>query len=114
MAFKHKALAAGGWKTLSLMEQLGNIGSEVARAARWQGKDEQHFLNAAFRALELFDLTFDDSRWKERLGEIARAREVFCDAAFNNGAEWHTALSDLDKYFLQFAFAARLKTENGK
>ncbi len=91
------------------MEQLGNIGGEVTRATRWQGENDQNFLNAAFRTLELFDLTLDDSRWKARLQEIARAREVFCDAAFNNGAEWHITLSDLDKYFLQFALAARLK-----
>lgn len=105
----HKSLAAGGWQKLSLMEQLGNIGGEVTRATRWQGKNDQNFLNAAFRTLELFDFTLDDSRWRARLREIARAREVFCDAAFNNGAEWHTTLSDLDEYFLQFALAARLK-----
>lgn len=105
----HKNVALEGWRTLSLMEQLGNIGSEVARAARWQGKDDHHFKNAVFRALELFDLTLDDPRWKERLEEIARAREVFCDAALNNGAEWHATLSSLDVYFLQFALAARIK-----
>ena len=105
--FTHKNLAAGGWQALSLMEQLGNIGSEAARAARWQWKNDEHFFNAVFRTLELFDLTLDDSRWKARLREIARAREVFCDAVFNNGGEWHTKLSDMDKYFFQFAFAAR-------
>jgi hypothetical protein len=35
--FIHKELAAGKWFTLSLPEQLANIGSEVGRARRWQG-----------------------------------------------------------------------------
>ena len=29
----HKELAAGGWKKLSLIEQMGNIGSEMQVAA---------------------------------------------------------------------------------
>lgn len=104
----HKELAAGRWFQLSLMEQLGNIGSEVGRAAKWQGKDEQNFHRSVERALELFDLTLEDPglREQKRLGEIARAREVFCDAVFG-GNEYATTLKDMDKYFLPFAFAAR-------
>ncbi|TSC78477.1 MAG: hypothetical protein G01um101429_750, partial [Parcubacteria group bacterium Gr01-1014_29] len=39
--FIHKELAEGRWFQLSLMEQLGNIGSEVGRAARAEDKDTQ-------------------------------------------------------------------------
>ena len=60
-------------KTFSLFEQLGNIGSEVSRAQKWQGKDEKIYQNTVNRALELFDLTLDDPRWKGRKKEIARA-----------------------------------------
>lgn len=102
----HKELAAGRWFTLSLMEQLGNIGGEVARAARFQDNNSISFNNAAERALELFDLTLSDNRWRGRRYEIARAREIFCDAIYGNNS-YATSLQDLADYFLPFAYAAR-------
>jgi signal transduction protein with GAF and PtsI domain len=105
LEFQHQSLAEGRWFAFSLAEQLGNIGSEVSRALRARG-DEKRFEGAVARALELFDLTLSDPRWRKRLKEIARARELFCDAALG-GAVYGTALEDLDKYFYYFAFAAR-------
>ncbi len=106
MAFQHNALAAGRWRELSLAEQLGNIGGEVSRALRWRDRDERLFGGAVLRALELFDLTLDDPRWLGRLREIARAREVFCDA-ISGGKEYGSKLEDLVRYFDAFALAAR-------
>ena len=106
MTFKHKELAAGRWQTLSLKEQMANIGSEVSRASRWQGKNEKLFEGAVERALELFDLTLDDPRWKGRRREIARVREVFCDTVYGDSL-YDTSLKDLIRYFDAFAFAAR-------
>jgi len=60
------------------------------------------------RALELFDLTLEDSRWLNRKGEIARAREVFCDAIYG-GKLYKSSFEDLTRYFDQFAFAAAKK-----
>lgn len=105
MIFKHKELAAGGWYKLSLAEQLGNIGSEVSRASRWKDKDKKLFWGAVERALELFDLTLGDPRWRGRRFEIARAREVFCDAVYG-GKLYKSSLQDLMRYFDQFAYAA--------
>lgn len=105
MTFQHQSLAEGRWFTLTLAEQLGNIGSEVHRAARAQG-DERRFANAITRALELFDLTLGDPRWRKRCKEIARLRELFCHAILGN-FEYKTTLEDLDKYFYYFAYAAR-------
>ena len=102
----HKELASGKWFKLSLAEQLANIGSEVVRAAKWQGKDENIFWSAVERTLELFDLTLADSRWKGRLREIARVREVFCDAIFG-GKNYQSSLKDLESYFLPFTFFIR-------
>jgi len=102
----YKELAQGRWFALSLAEQFANIGSDVGRAALWQGKNKEHFENAVIRTLELFDLTLADSRWQGRLREIARAREVFCDAVLG-GQQYNSTLADLDAYFLPFAFAAR-------
>ena len=106
-SFQHQSLAAGRWFTLSLAEQLGNIGSEVNRAVRARS-DKDRYDNAVVRALELFDLTLSDPRWKKRLKEIARAREVFCDTAWGT-SEYKTSLEDLNIYFLQFAVAAQSK-----
>ncbi|MDP3052481.1 MAG: hypothetical protein Q8N22_00820 [bacterium] len=108
MAFQHKELATGQWQKLSLVEQLGNIGSEILRVSRQEGKNEKLFWGAVERALELFDLTLDDPRWKGRCWEIARAREVFCDAVYG-GKLYKSSLQDLTRYFDIFAFAARNK-----
>jgi hypothetical protein len=105
----HKDLITKRWNTFSLFEQLGNIGSEISRAQRWQGKDEKIYQNTVNRALGLFDLTLDDPRWKGRKKEIARSRELFCYAALKD-EQYKTSLEDLNTYFTQFATAAQLCT----
>ncbi len=104
--FLHKELASGRWSKFSLAEQLANIGSEVGRVRKWQGKDENIFWGAVERALELFDLTLKDIRWRGRLREIGRLREVFCDA-ITGGKEYGSTLKYLDRYFFYFAFLSR-------
>jgi hypothetical protein len=108
----HRELASGRWQQLSLVEQLANVGSEVGRMLRWRDRDERLMTNAFERALELLDLTLADPRWRDRLREIARARELLCDAA-NGGHEYGTRLEDLDRYFLAFAVAARNSRREG-
>jgi hypothetical protein len=101
---RHAGLAAGRWHELSLAEQLANVGAEVGRMRRHATTPST---SAAFeRALELLDLTLVDPRWRGRRKEIARARELLCDAAFG-GVEHGTTLDDLDRYFLAFAVLAR-------
>ncbi len=93
---------------MSLMEQLGNIGTEVARAARAKeaGSDGRGW-NALVRALELFDLTIADRRWVgPKLREICRAREVVCDFIAGDN-EFGSNAENLDRYFLPYAVAAR-------
>ena len=103
----HGAGMAERWATLSLAAQLGNIGSEVGRAARAREQHrEERFEPALDRALELFDLTLADVRWRGRRREIARAREVVCDFLVGDNVHGSTAES-LDAYFLPFAVAAR-------
>lgn len=104
----HQELAGGRWQMLTLFEQLGNVGSEVNRAIRARARnDTPRFEGAFVRALELLDLTLADRRWSfPRLREIARAREVVCDFLVGDNDYGSTAES-LDRYFLQFALAAR-------
>ncbi len=101
MAYLHKNLAEGKWHKMSLAEQLANIGSEVGRTAKWQNRDRKIFDGAVARALELFNLTLEDQRWKGRLLEIGRLKEFFCDGVLN-GEEYGTTLSSLESYFLPF------------
>jgi hypothetical protein len=106
MVIEHSGLAAGGWAKLSLMQQLGNVGSEVSRAQRWQNKDPLLFERAMVRALELLDLSISDPRWRHRLKELVRAREMLCDA-WLGGLEYRTEIEELNRYFFNFALAAR-------
>src|SRR2546426_10790866 len=75
----HAALATGRWSTLTLAEQLANVGSEVERTiTAWEADRSDRFDRALTRALELFDLTARDDRWRwPRRREILRAREEF-------------------------------------
>ena len=102
----HPDLTAERWGQFSLAEQLANVGSEVGRMVRWRGRDERLMKGAFERALELLDLTLADPRWRGRLPEIARVRELLCAAALGEPA-YGTTLEDLDRYFLAFAVAAR-------
>lgn len=101
--FLHQNLARGRWFELSLVQQLGNIGSEVGRAQLSCGKDEARFWGAAARALDLFYLTLADKRlgaWRKK--EICRACETFCDAVLG-GEKYKSDLESLDRYFARFA-----------
>ena len=110
-ALQHRDLGAGRWWELSLAEQLGNIGSEVSRAARWSSRNPKVAQGALYRALELFDLTLADPRLLEspaRLREIARAREVVADF-FAGPNQYRSTATSLQKYFDAYAVAARMR-----
>lgn len=106
MSARHTGLAAGQWYVLPLVEQLANVGSEVARASRWKEKDPQACENAFNRALELLDLTIGDPRWTGRRKELTRVREFLCDAILG-GSLYGSDLASLDRYFYHFAVATR-------
>ena len=111
---QHRELAAGRWHDLSLVEQFANIGSEVERAlsAHAAGRLDRRD-RALVRALELFDLTASDERWRgPRRRETLRAREYFCRIFYDDTLEAGAA-EYLRKYFLQFAVAARHRMSSG-
>lgn len=107
----HKSLAAGRWSTLSIVEQLANVGSEVERTINaYESGKKERWENALARALELFDLTAADARWAgARRREVLRAREEFCRLFFAAPGDKIPADSAArqKKYFLQFAVARR-------
>lgn len=108
MNIQHKELAAGKWNTLSLMEQMANVGSEVERTISWQKKKNQAYSELAFvRALELLDLTVADRKNVYRLKELLRVRESLADFFFF-GNSYHSTAEQWQKYFLAFNYAARV------
>ena len=96
---QHSELASGRWHSMTIAEQLGNVGSEYSRAVNSLKRNDQiRFTFARIRFLELLDLTINDSRWNiYRKRELLRLRESSCD----NFPE------DLQTYFDQFALLAR-------
>jgi hypothetical protein len=101
---RHRDLADRWW-TMTVAEQLGNIGSEISRAAKWTGRNPDLARSALFRALDLFDLTLDDPRHRQspaRLREIARAREVVVDL-FDGPNRYGSTPASLQRYFDAFA-----------
>jgi hypothetical protein len=109
----HRDLANGRWFTLSLSEQLGNVGSEISRAIRWSSRNPETASHALDRVLELLDLTLADIRHHQnpaRLREIARAREVVVDY-FAGPHQYGSTAASLQKYFDAFAVAARRRRQ---
>lgn len=103
----HPELASGRWHSFSLCEQLGHIGSEISRARRAREAGNRERMDGAVeRALELFDLTLEDPRLRNRRREICRAREVVCDFFWGDN-EYGSSAESLDRYFMAYALAAR-------
>jgi len=100
--------SAARWARLELVEQLANVGSEVERAIRAHNAgNRSRWEHAQARALELFDLTATDARWRgARRREILRAREEFC-RLFHARDVPAASAEGLRRYFLTFALAAR-------
>jgi hypothetical protein len=93
------------WATLSLAEQLGNVGSEVSRMRRAEGRDERLMMGAFERASSCWI-----SPWPTRAGTTGCARSprpANCSAMRRRAVLTTPRLQDLDRYFLAFAVAAR-------
>lgn len=105
----HRELSRGRWFTLTLTEQLANVGSEADRTIRAaKAGDGQQQERAFLRTLELLDLTLADPRWQGRRKEPCRLREVLCDA-FMGGNRHGTDFGWLSRHFLEYGIAARLR-----
>jgi len=96
------------WAELSILEQMGNIGSEVGRAIENQKNGKLSRRNSAVdRAIDLFDATADAWARKKspRTKEILRAKEQFLSLFFLHFDE--DEAKGIERYFAQFATAAR-------
>lgn len=91
------------WQKFTLNQQMGNIGSEVARALGCLEKgDKENMEKSAFRALELIDFTIEDKRWQKNNAEIFKLREAVCDMFFGKDA-FRNKPEYFRNYFLPFA-----------
>ncbi len=104
----HKGLVSSGiWYKMSLAEQMGNIGAEFFRMINCkEKKDREDEKNCFIRVSELIDLTISDKRWKMRLFEICRLREVICDLFLGTNF-YKVSIKYLKDYFLFFALLAQ-------
>ncbi len=98
------------WAKLTIFEQMGNIYSEVGRSfsAKQKGGSDDS-LAAKYRAIDLFDATVATLVGKKspKLKEVLRAKEQYLMILDDDNASTQ-ATTDLDRYFMQFALAARL------
>jgi len=88
---------------MTLSRQMGNIGSEVFRTINLKQKNDWENAGKSFaRALELIDLTIEDKRWKRRIIEVLRLREIICDFYLDKKI-YNVPPDNLKKYFILFA-----------
>lgn len=102
---KTYAIDRNKWNRLSLMEQLGNVSSEIGRtfAAKRRG-DNDASETALARVFDLFDATAADTRRSyPELKEILRAKEEFLKSLNDEASQ-----QGLENYFAQYAIAARI------
>ena len=91
------------WRKMSLAEQMGNIGSEVFRLISLKEKNDLKNVQASFmRVLKLIDLTAEDKRWRGRLFEVLRLRELVCNFYLDKKF-YNVSPENLKKYFIPFA-----------
>ncbi len=104
----HQDLAAGRWFTMSLADQLANVGSEFSRAYRAKlNHQEKRFEPAFLRLLELLNLTLKDTRWTgRRKQEIARLKENIVENIYQDPVNF-PAIASLEKYFYYFGVSRR-------
>ena len=98
------------WAKLDIFNQMGNIYSEVGRSFKTRGQDNTTDHDAAIvRAIDLFDVTVQSllEIKSPKAREVLRAKEQFLEVVMDGHATQESVQS-LDRYFMQFAIAARL------
>lgn len=99
---QHKAYASGGWKRLTVVQQMANIGSEVERTMKWRSLGKARISENAFvRCLELVDLTLCSTSSFAELKEFGRMRELLVDYFFGDN-EYGSSDEIWKKYFFEF------------
>ena len=109
LTYIHPPDVIANWSKQPWYMQIGNVGSEVGRAIKYQKMGQAALAEKAFvRSLELFDLTIDAAVEYDRvhhtahLKEFCRAREEWCDY-FTGSHEYGSSAEQIERYYTQFA-----------
>jgi hypothetical protein len=95
------------WRKLSFIEQMANLGADVGRTINWHNKDIKLSNNFYFIALELWNLTMNDTKNKKSLKELRLKKKTFVNWFTGKNLN-HKVIENLENYFYQFNLAARL------
>ncbi len=98
------------WAKMTILEQMGNIGSEVGRTIKAKASGDQTRFEATLaRALDLFSATTEVliAQKSARVREVLIAREQFLNLFFGSAPVGDD--KKLENYFMQYAVAARIK-----
>ncbi|TSD02520.1 MAG: hypothetical protein Athens071424_42 [Parcubacteria group bacterium Athens0714_24] len=63
---------------------MGAIAAEIARAKTWQNQDQEKFLSAIERGLELIDSSIDDDKWRGWRSMLFGLRNELANFYLNN------------------------------
>ena len=98
------------WARLDIFNQMGNIYSEVGRSFKTLGDTDTKKHNEALsRAIDLFDATILalNKAKSPKAKEVSQSKEEFLTTLMDKNAS-QQSIQSLDRYFMQFAVAARL------
>ena len=87
------------WFGMTIQDQIGNIGSEVNRAIRWEKKgDLKRAQDFCKKAKELLQITMEDPKNRHRIGELFNAMSELEDRFFGDNI-YQTTDEMLRKYY---------------
>lgn len=90
------------WFTLSIGEQISNIGSEVLRADRWKQRGNQERMKSFYdAAVDFLLLSRLDPKNRARIGELDLCIDELADY-FMGENKWNTTSETLEKYYNAF------------
>jgi len=91
----HKNLNVDKWSKYSRGQQILMIANEINRAKNSLIKNHsEDALSCYERALDLIDITLQDSKWKNKLKELLRCREFIGILYYKNELKLNTLLFD--------------------
>lgn len=95
------------WVKYSMFDQIGHIGSEIARIRHWENKADKVSRNKAIeRAIDLIDLIKQDPKWLNRRREIGILRDVIAEK-YVDGHYFDVPLEQIEQYCIDFVLLGR-------
>lgn len=104
----HEHLTIAKWVAFSKGQQLLMIASELWRAGKWMDRNDAFAVRQCDeRAFELIDLTLEDPKWRGKMRELCRFRELLAD-------RYHSQSMDLKYNQLLYRVLLQMDPESEK